>query len=83
MPEGVLAVLAVWLVCWILSSDARVARLARILNARGGEIASPEPDAPAISSPRLSLAPETAEALAAPLHLDLAHHRLGAGAGQR
>lgn len=48
---AVLAVLATGLVFWVLSSDARVARVTQILTAWRGGIASPEPDAPAISRP--------------------------------
>jgi hypothetical protein len=51
---GVLAflvVLTAGLICWVLSSDARVARVTRILNAWRGGIASPEPDGPAVSLP--------------------------------
>jgi hypothetical protein len=47
-----LIVLAAGLACWVLSSDARAARLARILTAWHGGITSTEPDVPAIPSPR-------------------------------
>lgn len=43
-----LVALAAGLVCWVLSSDARAARVARILTAWHGGITSAEPDAPAI-----------------------------------
>jgi len=44
-----LVFLVAGLACWILSSDARAARVARILAAWHGGITSAEPDTPAIS----------------------------------
>ena len=47
-----LVLLAAGLAYWVLSSDARTARLARILVAWHGGITSTEPAVPAISPPR-------------------------------
>ena len=42
---ALLVVLAAGLACWVLSSDARAARVARILTAWRGGITSSQPDA--------------------------------------